>query len=297
MSIAEFTSITASILGILSPLIHGWQAIGWEYAGRQAANRWKEEAEEEALLMAKEEAVEAARNRLQREQPQLSRIENIRLAEAEAETTWKNYIDDFRADCGLCSDSEFGEEEDDDVGTHAAHQDAAREQQRSAAQQQAQLVRRDRAAEASPAQHWPLNESELDYAAETRGWDKVECERSEAPMASYRKDGVRLNFWLSTGTVGSYLDHPTQGETQLFRRGITMQSVAALFDNPRQHTGIGYHTREQQHRKRPASHDVPKPVKRRSISGCASCGEDAAKACAHDCCGKCCPGPCARHKR
>ena len=68
----------------------------WEYAGRKAAQQWKEEAEEEAILMAKFQATGVARNRLQREQPHLSRSENIRLAEAEAETTWKDWIDDFR---------------------------------------------------------------------------------------------------------------------------------------------------------------------------------------------------------
>ena len=160
-------------------------------------------------------------------------------------------------------------------------------------------MQRDRAAETSSAQHWPLNESELDYAAETRGWDKIECERSEAPMASYKKDEVRLNFWLSTGTVGSYLDHPTQGKTQLFRRDITMSAVAALFANPRQHTGVGYHTREQLHGKRPASPNAPKMPAKRGSDGCLCliCGDNAAKACANVCCGKWFPGPCARHAR
>ena len=78
----------------------------WEYAGRKAAQQWKEEAEEEAILMAKFQATGVARNRLQREQPHLSRSENIRLAEAEGETTWKDWIDDFRPECGL--GSEFG---------------------------------------------------------------------------------------------------------------------------------------------------------------------------------------------
>ncbi len=272
---------------------------GWEYAGRQAAQQWRVEAEEEARMMAKEQAIETARGRLQREQPQLSRGENIRLAEAEAETTWRNYIDDFRAECGI-DDSESGSEVGEaEQAEHGVGEDMTREQLGNAARQQAQFVQRDRAAEKSSAQHWPLNESELDYAAETRGWEKIECERSEAPMASYKKDEVRLNFWLSTGTVGSYLDHPTQGKTQLFRRDITMSAVAALFANPRQHTGAGYHTREQLHGKRPASPNAPKtPAKRGSDEClCLICGDNAAKACANVCCGKCCPGPCARHAR
>ena len=81
----------------------------WEYAGRKAAQQWKEEAEEEAIMMAKFQATGVARNRLHREQPHLSRTENIRLAEAEAETTYEDLIDDCRAELGLCSDSEFGD--------------------------------------------------------------------------------------------------------------------------------------------------------------------------------------------
>jgi len=92
------------------------------------------------------------------------------------------------------------------------------------------------------ASSWPLNESELDYTGETRGWEKIEGLPAQPPMASYRKDGVRLNFWLSTGTVGSYLDHPCQGKTQLFRRDIVMSEARDIFDNPRKHTGKGYHT-------------------------------------------------------
>ena len=92
-------------------------------------------------------------------------------------------------------------------------------------------------------QRWPLDESELDYKAETRGWEKISTEKSTAPMVSYRRDGARLNFWLSTGTVGSYLEHPRQGKTQLFRRKTSMNAANALFDNPRVHTGSGYHRR------------------------------------------------------
>lgn len=196
------------------------------------------------------------------------------------------------------SDYELEDDEEDPHGADEEDEDeeTAHEQLRSAYLQQAQSLQRDRLAASSAARHWPLNESEVDNAAETRGWEKIDCELSEAPMASYKKDGVRLNFWISTGTVGSYLDHPTQGKTQLFRRDIDMCGVAAIFDNPRHHTGVGYHnTRELQNPKRSASPPVPKPAKRRSTV--CRCGVDAAKACVHLRCGKCCPGPCVRHKR
>ena len=123
------------------------------------------------------------------------------------------------------------------------------------------------------ASSWPLNESELDYMGETRGWDKIYDIPSQPPMASYKKDGIRLNFWLSTGTVGSYLDHPRQGKTQLFRRQVSMSDASDIFRNPRQHTGKGYHTKNQQ------NNNVRQQGKKRKAGGqgvymrrCASCG-------------------------
>jgi hypothetical protein len=112
-----------------------------------------------------------------------------------------------------------------------------REQQRSIAA----VVQRDRA-RSDERSKWPLDESELDYIGETRGWTRLK--NTQPAMASYKKAGTRLNFYLSTGTVGSYLDHPTQGRTQLFRK-ITMAQASKLFDNPRVHTGEGYHTVQQ----------------------------------------------------
>jgi hypothetical protein len=85
-----------------------------------------------------------------------------------------------------------------------------------------------------------LNESGLDGMAVTHGWTKLSTETSQAPMTSYSFQDTRLNFWLSTGTVGSYLDHPSQGKTQLFRRQVDMQQAEEIFQNPRVHTGAGY---------------------------------------------------------
>ena len=68
-------------------------------------------------------------------------------------------------------------------------------------------------------------------------------------MTSYKKtdndDGsdMRLNFWLSTGTVGSNLDHSNQGKTQLFRRQINVVETFDIFINLRQYIEKGYHTK------------------------------------------------------
>lgn len=90
---------------------------------------------------------------------------------------------------------------------------------------------------------WPLNESDLDSLAAMYGYHKLYTTRTSAPMASYKRGDARLNFWLSTGTVGSYLEHPKQGKTQLFRRNIRMAQTEGIFMNPRVHTGIGYRRR------------------------------------------------------
>ncbi|KAJ1418342.1 hypothetical protein B484DRAFT_301242, partial [Ochromonadaceae sp. CCMP2298] len=86
-----------------------------------------------------------------------------------------------------------------------------------------------------------LNESELDHLARQHNWAKEQGD-PKTQMISFRRDDCRLNFWLSTGTVGSYLDHPKQGKTQLFRREVNMKDSSDIFLNPRKHTSIGYHT-------------------------------------------------------
>jgi hypothetical protein len=92
-----------------------------------------------------------------------------------------------------------------------------------------------------------LNESELDSMAEARAWEKLDCTSSEGtPMVSYRKDNVRLEVWLSTGTIGSYLEHPNQGKTQLFLRNIMQIGEATeIFDNPHVHSNKGYNDHRQ----------------------------------------------------
>ena len=114
------------------------------------------------------------------------------------------------------------------------------------------------------SKNWPLDESKLDAEARAKGWMKMECQ--QPAMASYRKDDTRLNFYLSTGTVGSCLDHPKKRKTQLFRK--YMENPMTLFDNPREHTGKGYFTKSNNangDKKRKAQNDE---IHTRS---CASC--------------------------
>lgn len=118
---------------------------------------------------------------------------------------------------------------------------------------------------------WPLEESELDTLAASKGWKKLEAH--QPAMASYRKEDARLNFYLSTGTVGSALHHPSKGKTQLFRRNVQDAKDAAIFfDNPRTHTGKGYFTKQQQDEEATGSRkcEAMDPPMERT---CQQCGE------------------------
>ena len=52
-----------------------------------------------------------------------------------------------------------------------------------------------------------------------------------------------LHIWCTTGTVASFLDHPNQGRTQLYRRNVDWSMLVQIMQNPRVHTGQGYHHR------------------------------------------------------
>jgi len=64
-------------------------------------------------------------------------------------------------------------------------------------------------------------------------------------VISFRKGDsspIRINVYWTTGTVGTCLDHPRQGKTQLFRRNVDLSTLREIFKNPRVHTGAGYYT-------------------------------------------------------
>lgn len=59
---------------------------------------------------------------------------------------------------------------------------------------------------------------------------------------------VKLDWYYTTGTVKTSLDHPTQGKTQLFASGrnISPAVYRKILSNPRTHTGGRYHHKKQQ---------------------------------------------------
>jgi hypothetical protein len=65
---------------------------------------------------------------------------------------------------------------------------------------------------------------------------------------SFSKDNVRINVYYTTGTVGTCVNHPVRGKTQLFRRNLSPPELKQLFQNPRQHTGKGYYRKHAGHK-------------------------------------------------
>ena len=75
---------------------------------------------------------------------------------------------------------------------------------------------------------------------------------------------VLVRVWYRTGTVGTYLKHPRQGKTQMFRKDIGKDNWSLLgniFANPRIHTNLGYQTKPNTPNSTPASErTVPCPA-------------------------------------
>jgi hypothetical protein len=81
--------------------------------------------------------------------------------------------------------------------------------------------------------------------AEKNGWQAIDAK--DPYMESYSKiiegSPARINVWSSLKrgtTVGTYLNHPKQGKTQLFRRWVSEKELVKIFENPRIHSGKGY---------------------------------------------------------
>lgn len=91
--------------------------------------------------------------------------------------------------------------------------------------------------------------------AQEHGWSSVTIHtRNEmAQRQRYRRHQISddddggvttvLDCWPTTGVMGSYLTHPRQGKTQLFRKQCDDEMTLHIFHDPRAHTGKGYHQR------------------------------------------------------
>lgn len=77
---------------------------------------------------------------------------------------------------------------------------------------------------------------------ESHGWTKTGS-NDQSRVEYYQRDNVRMDYYPTTGTVKTSMDHPSQGKTQMFRRDLSDSSFEKVLDNPRSHTGQGYQRR------------------------------------------------------
>ncbi len=84
-----------------------------------------------------------------------------------------------------------------------------------------------------------MEKQQIDDLATANGYKSIPV--SNPYMYSYLKDGIRINVYWGRMTVGTCLFHPKLGRTQLFRRNVTPEQLAKIFENPRTHTGKGYY--------------------------------------------------------
>jgi len=79
--------------------------------------------------------------------------------------------------------------------------------------------------------------------AKDNGYKEISCDE-QSNVISFRKESTRINVYYTTRTVGTCLNHPKRGKSQLFRRDVTVAQLEQLLRNPRTHTGKGYFHRK-----------------------------------------------------
>jgi hypothetical protein len=80
------------------------------------------------------------------------------------------------------------------------------------------------------------------------GWIEIAF-KPENKLISFMKEVepkkmARINIYYTTKTVGTCLDHPKKGKTQLFRKNVSIQQLEKIFANPRTHTDKGYYQKK-----------------------------------------------------
>jgi len=92
-----------------------------------------------------------------------------------------------------------------------------------------------------------LSLKDIRSIARDNGYEEIGLNENSR-LISFRggpSKSTRINIYYTTGTVGTCLNHPKRGKTQLFRRNISsLDQLGVIFSNPRVHTGRGYFTRK-----------------------------------------------------
>ena len=86
--------------------------------------------------------------------------------------------------------------------------------------------------------------------------------RQNSRVISFIRQSVKIKVYYTTGTVGTCLNHPKKGKTQMFRRNDTIDSLQAIFDNPRVRTGSGYFRKNRNQKWQAACGDELDSVRR-----------------------------------
>jgi len=79
------------------------------------------------------------------------------------------------------------------------------------------------------------------------GWKftgSVEKSRVEFFEKETNMGKVKLDWYYTTGTVKTVLDHPSTGRNQLFRSQVSGIQFVEILKNPRVHTNVGYRRKE-----------------------------------------------------
>ena len=76
--------------------------------------------------------------------------------------------------------------------------------------------------------------------AEKHGW-KLKDDDAEHLRLRFTKGYQVLDFWWSTGTVGTTVNHPTKPRRTLFRKRVSLELLEKILIKPRLHTRRGYY--------------------------------------------------------
>lgn len=88
-----------------------------------------------------------------------------------------------------------------------------------------------------------MEKVEIIAMAKSHGWELMD-DQANIAMVSFTKNRMRINVYHSRMTVGTCIDHPKKGKTQLFRKLVSKNLLNKIFEYPRTHTGAGYYKRD-----------------------------------------------------
>lgn len=71
----------------------------------------------------------------------------------------------------------------------------------------------------------------------------------------FEKDNVKLDWYFTTATMKTSLQHPQKGKTQMFRKQVDPDMYRKILENPRAHTTQGYQRKNKRRPRKPRNID------------------------------------------